>query len=167
MAIFEKAPETQARARDIERKLATWYEGAGRHADFAQLLRRMADAPETLPAERTALLCRVADAQVRLTHQIAITWHDMHQMRATSLARLSIDTIVKVQTQRTILLCCISSTAMIEAICMCVQEGLLPDVAEEHAATLREIVEAAPPSVQFVRYHDALLQHQLAATTPG
>lgn len=39
------------------------------------------------------------------------------------------------------------------------QEQLLPEAAEEHTATLRRIAGTTPPSVRFVRYHDALLQH--------
>ncbi len=62
--MFGQAPETKARAWDCSTKLAAWLEKAARHGDAAALLRRMADEPGLNDDERTALLCRTADAQV-------------------------------------------------------------------------------------------------------
>jgi hypothetical protein len=41
------------------------------------------------------------------------------------------------------------------------QVQLLPEAAEDYAATLRQVAGTTPPSARFVRYHDALLQHLL------
>ena len=62
--VFGQTPETQDRAWDCTNKLAAWYEKADRHGDTAALLQRMANEPGLDDDERTALLCRTADAQV-------------------------------------------------------------------------------------------------------